>query len=131
MGTISEITLQSSTEYFTASFITEGMVYDVVFTRHNECNLAWEAKEVVNVQLRGADVQDDDLWKDIHEHLGNLPDGSDPEIVQFTIELGRDYMDILGQLMKQVFAGSYSSPEGALEAMIFSQIKAQSQSTSS
>ena len=40
MGTLSNIEIASSTSYFTALFVTGGVAYDVVFTRHDEKNIA-------------------------------------------------------------------------------------------
>jgi len=125
MGQISNIELASSTSYFTALFVTEGVVYDVVFTRHNECNLGWESNEVINVQRGCEDVVDDALWREIEEHVCSLPERQDTEIIRFSVEISREYLETLEQLVKLVLASSQSSPEGALEAAIFSQIQQQ------
>ena len=127
MGEIINTELQSSTEYFSALFITKGNVYDLVFARHNECNLGWESKELVNVQERGEDIRESDpLWKEIERHLGESSmDQSNEDVCCFSILISRDWLDALNSLSENVLAGSRSTPEEMVETIIFSQIRKQ------
>ena len=127
MGEIINTELQSSTEYFSALFITKGNVYDLVFARHNECNLGWESKELVNVQERGEDIGEcDPLWKEIEKHLSEITMGQPNEdVFSFSLQISRDWLDAMQSLIENVLAGSRSTSEEMVETAIFSQIQEQ------
>ena len=125
MGTLSNIEIASSTSYFTALFVTGGVAYDVVFTRHDEKNIGCESKEVVNVQQGDEDVIDDALWKEIEKHLCMIEEPDSSDALQFTIEVSKDWLDVLRFLIRRILSGSSGTPEEALEATIFRQMKEQ------
>ena len=127
MSKITNIELQNSTEYFTALFIgSDGKVYDIVFTRNIEMNIGWEGVELLSIQNRGENVEDEILWEEIKELLAETSlDGPSDDVVQVSVRIEREWLEILDSLFKLVLADSQSSPEGALEAAIFSQIQQQ------
>ena len=49
----------------------------------------------------------------------------DFKYITFKIQIDRNWIEVLEELIKVVLQDSHSSPEGALEAMIFQQIKEQ------
>jgi len=127
MGMIYSIELQSSIEYFTAVFIgSDGEVYDFVFCRSIERNIAFEDNELLNIQNRGKEVDNEDIWKEIREDLSEvLSKASSSEGIKFSVEIGREDLATLDSLIRLVLESSTSSPEEALEASIFSQISEQ------
>ena len=55
----------------------------------------------------------------------NVEETPDYKNVQFKILIDKGWLEILESLMEVILNSSQSSPEEALETMIFSQIKAQ------
>ena len=59
----------------------------------------------------------------------DVEENSDYRNVQFKILIDKGWLETLESLMEMIMNGSQSSPEEALEAMIFSQVKAQYEGT--
>ena len=74
------------------------------------------------------DIEDEALWKEIKESFSEVSlDESSDEVIQFTIKIERESLDIFDHLMKLVQSGSCATPEGALEVSIFTQIRKQNE----
>lgn len=70
MATIENVELQSSSQWFTATYVDENEEeYDIVFTKSYDENICYEQKALVNVEKGGETIADDVLWKKIQEDL--------------------------------------------------------------
>lgn len=123
MAPIRNVEAHSRTEWLSAIYTdSAGVEYEAVFTRTYDNNSRCETREVVNIE-KGEDeiASDSPLWKEIQEAVESW----EPEDVEFTIKVGKEWLNTLNCLIEQVLVCSPSSPEEALEAAVFSQIKGQ------
>lgn len=123
MGTIRNVEAHSRTEWLSAAYTdSAGVEYEAVFTRTYDYNSRCETREVVNIEKDEDEIASDSpLWKEIQEAV----EAWETEDVEFTIKVGKEWLESLDSLIEQVLVCSPSSPEEALEAAIFSQIKGQ------
>ena len=128
MEPIHDIELLSRSEYFAAEYVDPtGKAYDIVITRHVEMNIGWEGMELASIQFHGDNIDDETLWKEVEQQLQtiHLENPKAMDSVCFTVEIGREYLDTLDHLVQLVLADAPYSPEEALEASLFTQIKRQ------
>ena len=129
MAEIRDIEVQSYTHWINGRYVdASGQEYEVVFTRSYDENIGYESRELVNVEKDGAAIDSDDpIWKEIQEQMQTVEFEETPDYknIQFKILIDKGWLETLESLMEMILNSSQSSPEEALEVVIFSQIKVQ------
>lgn len=125
MGIIKNVEPHSNVEWMSGIYTDNaGQEFEFVFTRTYDLNSRHEEREVVNVEQSCEPIDcDNPVWKEIQKAVNEW----DSEDVKFTVEICRELIEALDNLTEQVLVCSPLSPEEAIEASVFSQIKQQRQ----
>ena len=142
MAELKNVKFQSYTNYFTAVYVSnDNQEYEIVFCISGNQNLNQSFQELVSVEHEGELIElDTALWKGIEKEIQELlldellwteiekslhNNKHDYKYLKFIIKIDRNWLETLEELIAQILVCSPCSPEEALEAGIFRQIKEQ------
>ena len=127
MAGIKNVEVQAFTQWITTTYIDDsGQEYEVVFTKSYTENIGFEKREVVNIEKSGDVVDDGDpIWEEIRKAVEEFEEEAKGGEKEFTVKIDMNWLETLLELIEQILVCSPCSPEEALEAGIFRQIKEQ------
>jgi hypothetical protein len=130
MGSMKNITSTNETEYITAIYVDHsGEEYDVLFTKTQDHYLNIEERELLKVEKDEEEISEDHpIWNKVKNHIHSVHWIGRPtkeRSVLFFVEIDQDWLETLNELTELVLKQPASTPQEALEVMIFSQIQNQ------
>jgi len=134
MGKIKELDLLRYSAFFTGLYIdNSGEENKIIFRKSYNQEMGPLDNELIRVTRQGKIIpQEDPLWEDIQRAVRDerwevdpFYLGKDEDVMEFTLDIGVEWIDALDSLIEEVLTDSNSTPESALEIQIFTQIKCQ------
>ena len=142
MAELKNVKFQSYTNYFTAIYVSnDNKEYEIIFYISGDQNLNQSFLELASIEHEEKLIDPDTtLWKKIEKEIQELlldellwteiekslhDNKHDYKSLKFMIKIDRNWLETLLELIEQILVCSPCSPEEALEAGIFRQIKEQ------
>jgi len=130
MASMKNITTTNETEYITAIYVDDSDVeYEVLFAKNYDHNLDFEQRDLINIEKDGKTIEESNpVWSQVDKHIHSVHWIGMPakeRSILFFVEIDQDWLETLYELTEKILRQSASTPEAALETMIFSQIQKQ------